>query len=134
MTTGIVPKKWRQSIVFPLQKVSSSSEVSHFRPISLTSVFCRTYEKFLLKKVQNFLSDTKFWAASQIAYTTSVLTPISSSLRRWKNTTAITSTTSRMPSQSTFPSAAVSATKDFGNMFHEQAARQHRPLLRRRKE
>uniref|UniRef100_A0A8R1I682 Uncharacterized protein n=1 Tax=Caenorhabditis japonica TaxID=281687 RepID=A0A8R1I682_CAEJA len=73
----------------------------------------------------------------QIATTTSVLTPISSSLRRRKSTTARTSMTSRIPPQSTFPSAAVLQRGIFvtaRNMFPEQAARQHLPLLRRRKE
>uniref|UniRef100_A0A8R1IG47 Uncharacterized protein n=1 Tax=Caenorhabditis japonica TaxID=281687 RepID=A0A8R1IG47_CAEJA len=47
----------------------------------------------------------------QIATTTPVLTPISSSLRRRKSTTARTSTTSGIQSQSTFPSASAAATR-----------------------
>uniref|UniRef100_A0A8R1E643 Secreted protein n=1 Tax=Caenorhabditis japonica TaxID=281687 RepID=A0A8R1E643_CAEJA len=97
----------------PLRKTTILASLDEFRIPMVTPLICfdpdtqfcgwkYTSPWFTLKK-----------PSRQIATTTSVLTPISSSLRRRKSTTARTSTTSRMQSQSTFPNTDVSATRQF---------------------
>uniref|UniRef100_A0A8R1IMC5 Uncharacterized protein n=2 Tax=Caenorhabditis japonica TaxID=281687 RepID=A0A8R1IMC5_CAEJA len=99
----------------PLRKTTILANFDEFRIPMVTTLIC-------------FDPDTRFcgWKytspwftlekpSRQIATTTPVLTPISSSLRRRKSTTARTSTTSGIQSQSTFPSASAAATRYSGN-------------------
>lgn len=47
--SGVVPKKWKESIIIPIQKGAGqpNHEVSSFRPISLTSCVCKTMERMV---------------------------------------------------------------------------------------
>ena len=39
--TGVIPTIWKTSIVVPVPKMSSPSELNHFRPVALTSIVHR---------------------------------------------------------------------------------------------
>ena len=47
--TGITPKRWNQSIVYPLQKKAGAIHIQECRPIALTAMFRRMFEACLLK-------------------------------------------------------------------------------------
>jgi len=63
LTAGKLPNAWKVATVSPIFKKGSRSDVSNYRPISLTSICCKTMEKLvreaLLKHMMhnNFLSD-----------------------------------------------------------------------------
>lgn len=44
---GEVPRKWKHSFVTPLLKRKPASDAGNYRPVSITSFFCRIFEKVL---------------------------------------------------------------------------------------
>ena len=43
--TGCIPQEWKLAHVVPIHKKGSKSEVENYRPISLTSIIMKTYER-----------------------------------------------------------------------------------------
>ena len=54
-TTGIIPSIWKTANVTPLHKKGSKIEAKNYRPISLTSILCKTYERLLREHIFNFV-------------------------------------------------------------------------------
>ena len=50
-----IPKIWKHAIVTPIFKSGNKSSVLNYRPISLTSVFCRILESILKHKICKYL-------------------------------------------------------------------------------
>ncbi len=49
---GICPKEWRRAIIIPLLKaLKSASELASYRPISLTSCICKTFERMMSERL-----------------------------------------------------------------------------------
>ena len=46
-TTGHIPADWKMANVVPIHKKGSKSEVTNYRPISLTSIIMKTYERLI---------------------------------------------------------------------------------------
>ncbi|GMS98924.1 hypothetical protein PENTCL1PPCAC_21099 [Pristionchus entomophagus] len=46
-----VPDRWRLSTIIPLKKKAPFSNPSNYRPVSITSFFCRVFEKCLAKQM-----------------------------------------------------------------------------------
>jgi len=44
-----IPQQWRTAIITPVLKVNKLAQPSDFRPISITSVLSRTFEKYIVK-------------------------------------------------------------------------------------
>ncbi|GMS78826.1 hypothetical protein PENTCL1PPCAC_1001, partial [Pristionchus entomophagus] len=61
-----VPDRWHSSTVTPLKKKAPFSNPSNYRPVSITSFFCRVFEKCLAKQMiadcesYGLFSDTQF--------------------------------------------------------------------------
>ena len=51
LRTQTTPDSWKQAIIKPLPKISKPSQLKDFRPISLTSVLCKTMEKLIKQYV-----------------------------------------------------------------------------------
>ncbi|GMR53645.1 hypothetical protein PMAYCL1PPCAC_23840, partial [Pristionchus mayeri] len=49
--SGTVPSHWRHSIVTPVKKSPPFSNPLNYRPISITSFFCRVFERILCKSI-----------------------------------------------------------------------------------
>lgn len=50
-----VPISWKQALVVPIwKKGKPKNEITSYRPISLTSVFCKLFERMLLKRLIEF--------------------------------------------------------------------------------
>ncbi|EYC13222.1 hypothetical protein Y032_0044g1043 [Ancylostoma ceylanicum] len=54
-----VPRRWKHSYVTPILKKQPSSSPKNYRPVSITSLFCRLLEKIIKKHVTNHLSSNK---------------------------------------------------------------------------
>ncbi len=55
LETGIIPVEWKSSIIFPIYKKSSKSDVANYRPICLTSVACKILERILKANILQYL-------------------------------------------------------------------------------
>ena len=55
--SGQIPDDWRIANVIPVFKKDSSSVCSNYRPISLTSVICRLFERVVKEQILNYLSN-----------------------------------------------------------------------------
>ncbi|KAL1479115.1 hypothetical protein MTO96_052128 [Rhipicephalus appendiculatus] len=64
---GTVPASWKRALVTPVHKGKSepSNDPKNYRPISITSIICRTFERVLNSQLLDFLERTKFFPASQ---------------------------------------------------------------------
>ena len=51
--TGTIPRKWKQANVVPVHKKGSKACVENYRPISLTSIIMKTYERVVREKLLN---------------------------------------------------------------------------------
>ena len=79
LTAGQLPQAWKEASVSPIFKKGSRSDVSNYRPISLTSVCCKTMEKLireaLLKHMisNDFLTDCQHGFVQGRSCTTQML-------------------------------------------------------------
>ena len=48
---GVIPIIWKTSIVVPVPKMSSPSELNHFRPVALTSIVMKCFERLILSHI-----------------------------------------------------------------------------------
>ena len=48
---GVIPPIWKTSIVVPVPKMSSPSELNHFRPVALTSIDMKCFERLILSRI-----------------------------------------------------------------------------------
>ncbi len=55
--TGVIPNQWKDSNVFPLFKKGSITDPNNYRPISLTCMVSRIYERLILPRFRSFLTD-----------------------------------------------------------------------------
>lgn len=53
--TGLTPARWNSSVIFPIPKAPNSKEIPDFRPIALTQMFRRLFERGLLKHLSDLL-------------------------------------------------------------------------------
>ena len=55
--SGEIPDDWRLANIMPIFKKGSSAACSSYRPISLTSCFCKLFERIVKESVMNM----DFW-------------------------------------------------------------------------
>lgn len=65
MYEGIFPDILKISVVRPIHKKGNTSDVTNYRPITLTSVFAKIYEKILLTRITKFLNSNNILVQSQ---------------------------------------------------------------------
>ncbi|GBO39798.1 hypothetical protein AVEN_126488-1 [Araneus ventricosus] len=57
---SVLPKHWKHAIIIPIPKPNKDkTKVTSYRPIALTSVFCKIFERILAYRITNFLTCTK---------------------------------------------------------------------------
>lgn len=54
--SGRLPQDWKEAVVTPIYKKGDKLSASNYRPISLTSIICKTMEKIITEKIRIFLS------------------------------------------------------------------------------
>ena len=52
-----IPSIWKTAIVVPIHKKGSMHLPSNYRPVSLTCILCKIYEKFIRTHILNFIKD-----------------------------------------------------------------------------
>ena len=55
MSIGKLPTSWKTAIITPFYKKGPSSDPANYRPISLTSVFCKIMERIIVTHLSNYL-------------------------------------------------------------------------------
>jgi len=55
LSVGQVPTTWKNAIVTPIHKSGLASDPTNYRPISLTSVFCKLMERVINRQVIQYL-------------------------------------------------------------------------------
>ena len=54
---GKIPKVWKVADVTPIHKKGSKADAANYRPISLTSILCKIYEKFVRDNILDHVKD-----------------------------------------------------------------------------
>ena len=65
---SFVPTQWKQARVIPVFKKGNRSKVENYRPISLTSSFCRLFESILSKRVLHHLQENNLLSEKQFGF------------------------------------------------------------------
>jgi len=64
LTQGKVPLLWKESTIVPVAKSASPKELNDYRPVALTSLVMKSFERlirdFLMNKVQELLDPMQF--------------------------------------------------------------------------
>jgi len=62
-SVGKIPDGWKTAIIIPLYKKGSSSQVSNYRPISLTSLFSKLIKRIISAELLHYLQQNRFITA-----------------------------------------------------------------------
>ncbi|GBM26173.1 RNA-directed DNA polymerase from mobile element jockey [Araneus ventricosus] len=69
LSSAKVPESWRMSKIIPILKPGkNASEVNSYRPIALTSVLCKLFERMLLARLLKFYLQKKFFSPFQTGF------------------------------------------------------------------
>ena len=66
--TGSFPEVWLKSIMVPLFKAKSRHDPGNYRPVSLTSVCCKTMEKVLASELVQYLESCGLLSDRQFGF------------------------------------------------------------------
>ena len=62
---GSLPASWKDAIITPIHKKGSKKAPSNYRPISLTSVFCRMLESIIKGKIMTYFDTNNLFSEQQ---------------------------------------------------------------------
>ena len=65
MTLGVVPASCKIANIIPIHKGKSRSAAKNYRPVALTSLIIKTYEKVIRRKLVNYLNENNMFNDSQ---------------------------------------------------------------------
>ncbi|KAK6054096.1 hypothetical protein COOONC_08399, partial [Cooperia oncophora] len=65
-----VPSRWKHSFIVPVPKKPPFSNPSNYRPISITSVFARLFEKIVKGKVTAYMNRNRLIPTNQHGFST----------------------------------------------------------------
>ena len=60
-----IPQNWREGNIAPIHKKGSRNQVGNYKPISLTSVVCKTLEKIIRRELLNHIVENRILSVSQ---------------------------------------------------------------------
>ena len=62
LTTGEITQDWKKAYVIPIHKKGSESDPKNYRPVSLTSIVCKTMEHILPSQIMHHIEsqETQF--------------------------------------------------------------------------
>lgn len=65
LDTGIIPQQWKNANVVPIHKGGPKNIVANYRPISLTSISCKTLEHIIYSALMKHLEQNEFFTQAQ---------------------------------------------------------------------
>ena len=68
LESGTVPSEWKHAYVTPIFKKGTKSDPRNYRPISLTSVVCKTMDHILVSQIMKHLEDQNILSESQFGF------------------------------------------------------------------
>ena len=68
LETSILPQDWRDANVKPIFKSGDKTQCENYRPISLTCIAVKVFEKILLMKIERFVEENKLIHNSQYGF------------------------------------------------------------------
>ncbi len=68
MTSGQVPKDWKEANVTPIFKKGAKSSPRNYQPVSQTAVYCKVMESVVRDDVTNHLTANRLISSSQHGY------------------------------------------------------------------
>ena len=60
-----IPAVWKQAHVTPIYKKGNRSDPKHYRPVSLTSLICKTMEHILVSQIMKYLESNNILIQEQ---------------------------------------------------------------------
>ena len=66
--TGTLPSAWKSARITPIFKKGSKTEPSNYRPVSLTSIVCKTLEKIVRKHIMEHLTSNNLLSDEQYGF------------------------------------------------------------------
>ena len=66
--TGNIPDAWRVANITPVHKKGVSSQVMNYRPISLTSLFCKIFERIVKQQMLTYLLSNELITQQQYGF------------------------------------------------------------------
>lgn len=68
MRTGLVPEIWSKSVVVPIFKAKAHTDPLNYRPVSLTSVCCKSMERIVASKLADYLEENDILSSHQYGF------------------------------------------------------------------
>ena len=68
LESGEVPLQWKHAYVTPIFKKGSKAQPGNYRPISLTSVVCKTMEHIIVSQIMKHLEDHNILSDNQFGF------------------------------------------------------------------
>ena len=65
---GMVPDAWRESLVVPIFKGKSRCDPLNYRPVSLTSVCCKSMERVVVSKLVEYMESNELLSPRQFGF------------------------------------------------------------------
>lgn len=68
LSEGVVPQSWKVSTVIPIFKKGTRYDPLNYRPVSLTSVCCKSLERIIVQHLNVFLEDNSLLDSNQFGF------------------------------------------------------------------
>ena len=85
LDTGVIPTNWLQAVICPIFKKGDKSDLSNYRPVSLTSIICKMLERIIVIHIIKHLEANHLNCKQQHGFQTgkSVTTNLLQALNVW---------------------------------------------------
>jgi hypothetical protein len=70
INNGKLPVDWKKALVIPIHKSGNKSEVNNYRPVSLTSVICKIFEKLIDRYIRKYCEENGVFCENQHGFRT----------------------------------------------------------------
>ena len=68
LNSGILPVRWKHTYITPIYKNGDKTDTKNYRPISLTSVVCKTMEHVIVSQLTKYLEMNSILTNNQFGF------------------------------------------------------------------
>ena len=85
LDTGVLPNEWKLGRITPIFKKGSRRQACNYRPVSLTSILCKVFEKLIRKAIVNHMKVNSLFSPHQHGFigSRSCMTQMLETLELW---------------------------------------------------